>query len=241
MILRISLQDQVSDGQAPEESARMPFVKSGEVVDIQAEFNLLRQQIVRLQDRSIEGIKDKILQLAARPLPAFDQNRAVALLEALASQARMRAHHKAEEFRYILQQEYNKEREATKKFLKPAESKAYAYKKSEEYFKEKQNKSTPSTYRVSAGNEANEGYSTTIEESQQQDSENIETFQTALLDLEASLAAMKNLEELVSSLRTETTSVQSGMSEMKTRFLHKLGVINRDEPVVVQRGDLVSR
>ncbi|CAH1242680.1 Hypp6947 [Branchiostoma lanceolatum] len=75
-----------------------------EVVDIQAEFNLLKQQIERLQDRSIEGIKDEILQLAARPLPAFDRNRAVALLEALACQARMRAHHKAEEFRYILQQ-----------------------------------------------------------------------------------------------------------------------------------------
>ncbi|CAH1266856.1 Hypp3595 [Branchiostoma lanceolatum] len=68
------------------------------------EFNLLRQQIERLQGRSIEGIKDEILQLAARPLPAFDQNRAVSLLQTLASQARMQAHPKAEEFRYSLQQ-----------------------------------------------------------------------------------------------------------------------------------------
>ncbi|CAH1266702.1 Hypp3531 [Branchiostoma lanceolatum] len=75
-----------------------------QVVDIQLEFSLLRQQIERLQGRSIEGIKDEILQLAARPLPAFDQNRAVALLETLASQAQMQAHPKAEEFCYILQQ-----------------------------------------------------------------------------------------------------------------------------------------
>ncbi|CAH1266708.1 Hypp3537 [Branchiostoma lanceolatum] len=75
-----------------------------QVVDFQLEFSLLRQQIERLQGRSIEGVKDEILQLAARPLPAFDQNRAVALLETLASQAQLQAHPKAEEFCYILQQ-----------------------------------------------------------------------------------------------------------------------------------------
>eukprot|EP00058_Branchiostoma_floridae_P013491 XP_002598979.1 hypothetical protein BRAFLDRAFT_122459 [Branchiostoma floridae] len=71
--------------------------------DIRAEFLALRQQIDRLQGRSVDGIKDEILLLAARPLAAFDHRRAVALLETLANQARMQGHPMAEEYEIILQ------------------------------------------------------------------------------------------------------------------------------------------
>ncbi|XP_035680007.1 uncharacterized protein LOC118418268 [Branchiostoma floridae] len=71
--------------------------------DIRAEFLALRQQIDRLQGRSVDGIKEEILLLAARPLAAFDHRRAVALLETLANQARVQGHPMAEEYEIILQ------------------------------------------------------------------------------------------------------------------------------------------
>ncbi|KAI8490381.1 hypothetical protein Bbelb_316490 [Branchiostoma belcheri] len=80
------------------------LVQGAESREMRKQLNAMRDEINRLKGASVDGLKDELLQLAARPKSAFKPQRALGLLEVLATTARRQGHQEAEEFETILQQ-----------------------------------------------------------------------------------------------------------------------------------------
>ncbi|XP_019636534.1 PREDICTED: uncharacterized protein LOC109479100 [Branchiostoma belcheri] len=87
-------------GQADEAQAPAP-----DVAALIREMQELKKQVGALKSgRAADDIKEELVQYAGRPEAAFDAHRALALVEALVSQARKEGHAKAKEYSIILDQ-----------------------------------------------------------------------------------------------------------------------------------------
>ncbi|KAI8494118.1 hypothetical protein Bbelb_284650 [Branchiostoma belcheri] len=89
-------------GQADEAQAPAP---APDVAALIREMQELKKQVGALKSgRAADDLKEELVQYAARPEAAFDAHRALALVEALVSQARKEGHAKAKEYSIILDQ-----------------------------------------------------------------------------------------------------------------------------------------